>query len=92
LKDIRGLIITNFEQFTHPHEALRFVYFIDKVYDDNIAIIVASNVALTDIFHPTIMNGGDTKKYRRTLSRLREMTQTTSELLNLSSISEVSTK
>jgi cell division protein ZapE len=92
MKGIRGLIITTFEQFSHPHEALRFVYFIDKVYDDNIPIIISSNVPLTDIFHPSIMHGGDTKKYRRTLSRLREMTQTTSELLNLAGISTITGK
>lgn len=81
LSSISGFSISGFSEFTHPHEALRFVYFIDKCYDDNIAIVVSSEVPLSSIFHHTIMNGGDTKKYRRTLSRLNEMTQITAEML-----------
>lgn len=81
LSSINAFVISGFSEFTHPHEALRFVYFIDKCYDDNIAIVVSSAVPLAAIFHHTIMNGGDTKKYRRTLSRLNEMTQITAEML-----------
>jgi cell division protein ZapE len=81
LSSINAFVISGFSEFTHPHEALRFVYFIDKCYDDNIAIVVSSGVPLSAIFHHTIMNGGDTKKYRRTLSRLNEMTQITAEML-----------
>lgn len=81
LADINGFAIEGFERFSHPHEALRFVYFIDKCYDDNIAVAVLSEIELRDIFHPSIFNGGDTKKYRRTLSRLNEMTQVTAEML-----------
>lgn len=81
LSSVNAFVISGFLEFTHPHEALRFVYFIDKCYDDNIAIVVSSDVPLSSIFHHTIMNGGDTKKYRRTLSRLNEMTQITAEML-----------
>jgi cell division protein ZapE len=82
LAEIQGFTVDGFERFSHPHEAHRFVYFIDKCYDDNIALSIRSDVALKDIFHPSIFNGGDTKKYRRTLSRLNEMTQVTAERLS----------
>lgn len=82
LTQVNSILITGFSEFTHPHEALRFVYFIDKCYDENIAIVVYSQIQLSEIFHPSIMHGGDTKKYRRTLSRLAEMTQITAEMLN----------
>lgn len=74
LKQFDTVIIDEFGIFDHPHEALRFVYFVDKLYDNNIKLIVFARVKIADIFHPTIMKGGDTKKYRRTLSRLIEIT------------------
>ncbi|MDP4219582.1 MAG: cell division protein ZapE [Bacteroidota bacterium] len=63
------------KQITHPHEALRFVYFVDKAYDNNIKLLVTSIVPIDQIFHHSYFTGGDTKKYLRTISRLREMTQ-----------------
>lgn len=74
LKQFDAVIIDEFGVFDHPHEALRFVYFVDKLYDNNIKLAVFSRVNIADIFHPAIMHGGDTKKYRRTLSRLVELT------------------
>jgi cell division protein ZapE len=74
LKNFDAVIIDEFGIFDHPHEALRFVYFVDKLYDNNIKLTVFSRVKISEIFHPTIMKGGDTKKYRRTLSRLIELT------------------
>jgi cell division protein ZapE len=58
----------------HPHEALRFVYFVDKAYDNNLRLFASASVEPPDLFERYYFIGGDTKKYRRTISRLGEMT------------------
>lgn len=74
LGKLDAVILRDVEQITHPHEALRFVYFIDKAYDNNLLLLVSSSVTIDDLFHRSYFAGGDTKKYLRTLSRLKEMT------------------
>ncbi len=58
----------------HPYEALRLVYLIDKLYDNNAQVCFSANVSIERLFHETLLVGGDTKKYLRTRSRLEEMT------------------
>ncbi|MFI5265078.1 MAG: AFG1/ZapE family ATPase, partial [Candidatus Kapaibacterium sp.] len=70
-----GIILRNVKQISHPHEGLRFVYFVDKAYDNNLLLFVNSSVAIDEIFPKSYFTGGDTKKYLRTMSRLREMTR-----------------
>ncbi len=81
LRGVDAVVISDFMQFAHPSDALRFVYFTDKCYDNNTRILVGSDLLLEDIFHYSYFSGGDTKKYRRTLSRLKEMTRITAEKL-----------
>lgn len=50
-------------------EALRFVAFIDRVYDEQIPL-TASGVALDEIFGGDMLSGGYRKKYLRSMSRL----------------------
>ncbi len=68
-------ILRDIKQISHPHEALRFVYFIDKAYDNNMLLLASSSVEINNIFHKSYFVGGDTKKYLRTMSRLSEMTR-----------------
>ena len=75
LGKIDAVILRDVKQISHPHEALRFVYFIDKAYDNNMLLFVSSSVEINDIFHKSYFTGGDTKKYLRTMSRLEEMTR-----------------
>ena len=75
LGKIDAVILRDIKQISHPHEALRFVYFIDKAYDNNMLLFVSSSVDINDIFHKSYFIGGDTKKYLRTMSRLKEMTR-----------------
>ncbi|HET9135644.1 MAG TPA: cell division protein ZapE [Candidatus Kapabacteria bacterium] len=75
LSKIDTIILHNITQISHPHEALRFVYAIDKAYDNNIVFMASSSVAIDDLFHKSYFIGGDTKKYLRTMSRLKEMVQ-----------------
>ena len=77
-----AVILRDVVEITHPHEALRFVYFVDKAYDDNLILIASSGVETEKIFNRSYFVGGDTKKYLRTISRLREMCRTGYSRLN----------
>ncbi|MFI5264136.1 MAG: cell division protein ZapE [Candidatus Kapaibacterium sp.] len=81
------VILRDVKQIAHPYEALRFVYFVDKAYDNDLLLFVHSSVAIDDIFHRSYFTGGDTKKYMRTMSRLMEMTRITNNALKPEEIS-----
>lgn len=59
-------------------EALRFVAFIDRVYDAQIPVL-STGVALDSIFSDEMLAGGYSKKYRRCMSRLVALTSSTYE-------------
>jgi cell division protein ZapE len=65
LRDVRVL--------TDQSEALRFVAFVDRVYDAQIPI-VASGVGLDQVFADEMLGGGYRKKYLRAISRLNALT------------------
>ena len=53
--------------------ALRFVHFIDKLYDQRVKLAVSANCELHDLFLPEYRDKGYRKKYQRCLSRLTEL-------------------
>ncbi|MGM7665767.1 cell division protein ZapE [Microbacterium sp. A93] len=65
LRDVRVL--------TDQSEALRFVAFVDRVYDAQLPII-ATGGALDQVFSEEMLGGGYRKKYLRALSRLNALT------------------
>ncbi|MGF6823382.1 cell division protein ZapE [Microbacterium sp. ZKA21] len=65
LRDVREL--------TDQSEALRFVAFIDRVYDAQIPI-AATGRALDAVFSEEMLAGGYRKKYLRAISRLNALT------------------
>jgi cell division protein ZapE len=67
--DINLLALTDVTELTDQSEALRFVAFIDRVYDAEIPM-VASGVPLDAIFGGGMVDGGYRKKYLRSVSRL----------------------
>ncbi|MHA7986593.1 cell division protein ZapE [Rathayibacter sp. CAU 1779] len=67
------IALVDVEQLHDQMEALRFVAFIDRVYDAEIPI-VASGVPLSDVFDPEMLQGGYRKKYLRATSRLIALT------------------
>ncbi len=73
--NFEAVILRDVKQISHPHEALRFVYFVDKAYDNNLLLFVNSSTGIDEMFHRSYFIGGDTKKYLRTMSRLKEMTR-----------------
>jgi cell division protein ZapE len=54
-------------------EALRFVAFVDRLYDDQVRI-VATGLPLDQVFGAEMLAGGYRKKYLRAMSRLVAMT------------------
>lgn len=66
LRDVHSL--------TNQADALRFVAFIDRVYDAQIPVR-ATGTSLTQIFSDEMLEGGYRKKYLRCMSRLNALTQ-----------------
>ncbi|ALX66994.1 cell division protein ZapE [Microbacterium sp. XT11] len=58
---------------TDQSEALRFVAFVDRVYDAQIPI-VATGLSLDKVFGEEMLGGGYRKKYLRAISRLNALT------------------
>jgi cell division protein ZapE len=55
--------------------ALRLVHFVDKLYDQEVRLVVSTvdDLPLAEIFSAAYRHGGYEKKYRRCLSRLHEL-------------------
>jgi cell division protein ZapE len=70
---IGTLLVSGVEPFTHPFEALRWVHFVDKAYDDAVAFAATSEAALGELFPPEFLTGAYGKKFSRCLSRMEEM-------------------
>lgn len=70
LRDVRTL--------TDQSEALRFVAFVDRVYDAQLPI-VATGVPLDQVFADEMLAGGYRKKYLRAISRLNALTHSAAE-------------
>ncbi|NLT27011.1 MAG: cell division protein ZapE [Microbacteriaceae bacterium] len=69
LDGVDAIALDDVQELTDQSEALRFVAFIDRVYDAQIPII-ASGASLDTIFGGGMIDGGYRKKYLRSVSRL----------------------
>lgn len=58
---------------TDQASALRFVHFIDKVYDLEVRLRVSGEGPLLELFHASYREGAYAKKHHRCLSRLSEL-------------------
>ncbi|WP_105565063.1 cell division protein ZapE [Microbacterium halophytorum] len=65
--------LTGVRQITDQSEALRFVAFVDRVYDAQLPIR-ATGLPLNDVFSAEMLAGGYRKKYLRAVSRLNAST------------------
>jgi cell division protein ZapE len=72
-----GLHVIGLDTIADQAVALRLVHFVDKLYDQEVRLALASNVPLTELFATNYRHGGYEKKYRRCLSRLRELLRET---------------
>ena len=73
LAGIDVIALRNVHVMMNQTDALRWVAFIDRVYDAQIPVI-ASGVALSEVFGGDMVHGGYRKKYLRCVSRLIALT------------------
>jgi cell division protein ZapE len=74
---VEGLSAVGWSEVYQLHnqaEALRLVALVDRLYDARVAI-VASGIALDQVFDDTMLGGGYRKKYLRATSRLIALTR-----------------
>ena len=74
LDGITSVALSNVKPFGDQAPALRFVAFVDRAYENQIAIR-ASGISLSKIFPDVMLHGAYQKKYRRALSRLAAMNE-----------------
>ena len=70
---LTGLTVRDLVPFESPHAALRFVHFIDRCYDFEVAVRVITDADPEALFPPEFCPGSFIKKYRRCRSRLAEL-------------------
>ncbi len=73
IEGVEVLAVNGVYQLHHQNDALRWVAFIDRVYDAEIPIL-ASGLALSDLFDDEMLAGGYQKKYLRCISRMVALT------------------
>ncbi len=73
ISGVETIGLVDVEQLHDQMEALRFVAFVDRVYDAEIPII-ATGVPLSEVFDSEMLQGGYRKKYLRAVSRLIALT------------------
>ncbi|WJW66357.1 cell division protein ZapE [Candidatus Chlorohelix allophototropha] len=73
LVPLEVVFIEGLAPFHEQIDALRFVHFIDKLYDQRVKLAVSARCTLPDLFLPEYRDKGYAKKYRRCLSRLHEL-------------------
>lgn len=72
LEGVDAVFLEGLEQIVKQDDALRFVHFVDKLYDREIRLSL-SGVPLEELFPASYRFGGYAKKYARCLSRLGEL-------------------
>ena len=70
---IAAVGITGVHELHNQTDALRFVAFVDRLYDARVRVI-ASGTPLDEIFSAEMLEGGYRKKYLRAISRLVALT------------------
>ena len=73
LDQIGTLYLSGIRTLPEQNDALRFVHFIDKLYDLKVGFRGAGEVALEDLFSDAYRRGAYAKKHYRCLSRLSEL-------------------
>ncbi|MFQ3608611.1 MAG: cell division protein ZapE [Chloroherpetonaceae bacterium] len=70
---LSAIFIEGIGQIHDQFDALRFVYFIDKLYDDNVQVFASARVEMEHLFPESFYQSAYAKKYWRCISRLKEM-------------------
>lgn len=74
LMQCEGLGLNGIETISNQDIALRWVVFIDRLYDQSVPIVY-SGANLRELFAEELLQGGYRKKYRRALSRIVALAQ-----------------
>jgi cell division protein ZapE len=67
------VVLRDVHPFSHQTDALRFVAFVDRLYDDQVRVL-ATGTPLDQVFPDEMLSGGYRKKYLRAVSRLVALT------------------
>jgi len=73
IEGVDAIAITDVHPFSHQTDALRFVAFVDRLYDAQVSIY-AEGTPLDAVFPEDMLAGGYRKKYLRAVSRLIALT------------------
>ena len=73
VEGLSAVAFRNVRQFTSQTDALRFVAFVDRLYDAQVRI-VGTGLPLDEVFAEDMLAGGYRKKYLRSMSRLIALT------------------
>lgn len=79
LQGLDAVFLAGLDTLQKQDDALRFVHFVDKLYDRQIRLSL-SGVGLDALFPSSYKNGGYAKKYSRCLSRLGELMRESASL------------
>jgi cell division protein ZapE len=67
------VLVRGMEPIASLYDGLRWVHFVDKLYDDAVPLAMTSSVALGELFPVSFLAGAYGKKFSRCLSRMEEM-------------------
>ncbi|NTW49168.1 MAG: cell division protein ZapE [Chlorobiales bacterium] len=70
---LESLFMHGMTPILDQYDALRFVYFIDKLYDEKVKIFASSDVPVDELFPQEFYRSAYAKKYMRCVSRLKEV-------------------
>ena len=73
VEGVGAIYISGIEPIAFQNNALRFVHFIDKLYDQQVQFRATGPGPLSELFDPSYRNSAYAKKHHRCLSRLKEL-------------------
>ncbi len=73
IKQMDALYLHNAEAIANQNDAIRFVHFIDKLYDLKVGFRLSGDIDLQDLFDESYRNNAYAKKHFRCLSRISEL-------------------
>jgi len=74
IESIDALVLTSAHVLTDQSAALRFVSFVDRLYESRVQL-ASSGLGLTEVFSNEYLSGGYRKKYLRAISRIGSLTE-----------------
>lgn len=75
LRGVDLLLVEELSPIADQNAALRFVHFVDRLYDLGVGLRASGTAPLADTFDPSYREGAYAKKHHRCLSRLSELLQ-----------------